>query len=260
VRVGDVVTYELRGLMFTHRVVRSQGGTVVCRGDNHLQNDPPVLLSNVLGRAVEVIGGGRLRSPAITTFVWTRRVVRSLALRTRHVREESRLLVYGIQSRIGEAGGLSVFGLPDGSEAPSATAIGDLSNGSVESVEIVPAGVFSRLPKERRLSLLRGMADRSVSICAFPRERQGRVERAFTGLRGLLRQSGLPGGDPGDNTIPAGLGLPPGYIHYFTLEEFSAELSTAFPTGQVVGVRLIRAAAGPLLLAEVSKGSVDIPR
>jgi hypothetical protein len=253
-RVGDVVTYELGKLMFTHRVVKLQGDTVVCRGDNHLRNDPPVPVSDVLGRAVETVGGGlRLQSPVITTFVRSRWVVRSLALRGRHVRDEMQLLVHGIRGREIEAGGLSVLGLPDGSETPSATMISDVSSSVFTNVAPsgeIPAGVFSRLPRGRRLALLREVAGHPVTVFALPRARQGRVERMFTRLRTWLRRSGVPAGDPGDNAVPEGVGLPPGYVHYFTIEEFSAELSAMFREGRV-SVREIDSSTGPLLLGDV---------
>ena len=72
----------------------------------------------------------------------------------------------------------------------------------------------------------------------------------FTRLRTWLRRSGVPAGDPGDNAVPEGVGLPPGYVHYFTVEEFSAELSAMFREGRV-SVREIDSSTGPLLLGDV---------
>ena len=54
---GDVVLYSRNGLLFVHRVVEMSGGAVVTRGDSMLDADPPVAVSDVLGRVAG--GGGR---------------------------------------------------------------------------------------------------------------------------------------------------------------------------------------------------------
>ena len=255
VRAGDVVTYAFGGLLFTHRVVRLRAGTVVCRGDNHLRNDPPVPMSDILGRAVEEVGGApTLRCPATVTFVRSRWVVRFLALRSYHLRDETQLLVRQIRGRVVQAGGLSAIGLPDSTKTVFETVSSGVSRrpltGSGPDTDMIPAGVFSRLPRGRRLALLRGVGGPPLAVVALPRARQGRVERMFTRLRTWLRRSGVRSGDPGDNTIPEGVGLPAGYVHYFTLEEFSTELSAMFREG-LVSVSQIDSSSGPLLLGEV---------
>jgi hypothetical protein len=59
-RPGDVVLFSRKGRLFVHRVVEMSGGAVVTRGDSMLDADPPVALSDVLGRA-EAIGRGGSR-------------------------------------------------------------------------------------------------------------------------------------------------------------------------------------------------------
>ena len=50
-RPGDVVLlFSRKGRLFIHRVVEMSGGAVVTRGDSMLDADPPVAVSDVLGR------------------------------------------------------------------------------------------------------------------------------------------------------------------------------------------------------------------
>ena len=58
-RTGDVVLFSRKGRLFVHRVVEMSGGAVVTRGDSMLDADPPVAVSDVLGR-VESIERGRV--------------------------------------------------------------------------------------------------------------------------------------------------------------------------------------------------------
>src|SRR5438477_13020920 len=57
-RPGDVVLFSRNGRLFVHRVVEMSGGAVVTRGDSMLDADPPVALSDVLGRveSIERVG------------------------------------------------------------------------------------------------------------------------------------------------------------------------------------------------------------
>jgi len=49
---GKLVTYVDAGnQIITHRVVRREGTTLITKGDNRDQEDPPVLFSQVLGKA-----------------------------------------------------------------------------------------------------------------------------------------------------------------------------------------------------------------
>src|SRR2546425_5624891 len=57
-RPGDVVLFSRKGRLFIHRVVEMSGGAVVTRGDSMLDADPPVAVSDVLGRGESVEGGG----------------------------------------------------------------------------------------------------------------------------------------------------------------------------------------------------------
>ena len=53
-RPGDVVLFSRNGRLFVHRLVEMSCGAVVTRGDSMLDADPPVAVSDVLGR---VAGG-----------------------------------------------------------------------------------------------------------------------------------------------------------------------------------------------------------
>ena len=57
-RPGDVVLFSRKGRLFVHRVVEMSGGAVVTRGDSMLDADPPVALSDVLGRVEAIERGG----------------------------------------------------------------------------------------------------------------------------------------------------------------------------------------------------------
>src|SRR3989475_3669499 len=57
-RPGDVVLFSRKGRLFVHRVVEMSGGAVVTRGDSMLDVDPPVALSDVLGRVEAIERGG----------------------------------------------------------------------------------------------------------------------------------------------------------------------------------------------------------
>src|SRR5258708_23127866 len=57
-RPGDVVLFSRNGRLFIHRVVEMSGGAVVTRGDSMLDADPPVAVSDVLGRVESIERGG----------------------------------------------------------------------------------------------------------------------------------------------------------------------------------------------------------
>ena len=57
-RPGDVVLFSRNGRLFVHRVVEMSGGAVVTRGDSMLDADPPVAVSDVLGRVESIERGG----------------------------------------------------------------------------------------------------------------------------------------------------------------------------------------------------------
>jgi phage repressor protein C with HTH and peptisase S24 domain len=81
VRLGDVVlTLAHRGLT-AHRVIAHHGHTIVTRGDNTPEADPPVPLAQVLGKVTWVERGGDRRHVAREyVFVrWLRRVRRGLS-------------------------------------------------------------------------------------------------------------------------------------------------------------------------------------
>jgi len=57
-RPGDVVLFSRKGRLFVHRVVEMSGGAAVTRGDSMLDADPPVAVSDVLGRVESIERGG----------------------------------------------------------------------------------------------------------------------------------------------------------------------------------------------------------
>ena len=73
-RPGDVVLFSRNGRLFVHRVVEMSGGAVFTRGDSMLDADPPVALSDVLGR-VESIERGGSRVAVAREVSWGSRVV-----------------------------------------------------------------------------------------------------------------------------------------------------------------------------------------
>jgi signal peptidase I len=60
VRVGEVVLSRWSDRLVTHRVVSLRDGAAVTRGDACSWNDPPIPLSALLGRVIEVRRGARL--------------------------------------------------------------------------------------------------------------------------------------------------------------------------------------------------------
>src|SRR5258708_13000746 len=58
-RPGDVVLFSRNGRLFVHRVVEMSCGAVVTRGDSMLDADPPVAVSDVLGRVEAIERAGR---------------------------------------------------------------------------------------------------------------------------------------------------------------------------------------------------------
>ena len=50
-RPGELVTYVAGNQIITHRLVRVEEAAVITRGDNRGQDDPPVPLKQVLGKA-----------------------------------------------------------------------------------------------------------------------------------------------------------------------------------------------------------------
>jgi len=61
IRRGDVVlTAAHRGLT-AHRVIGVKGETLITRGDNARENDPPIALTRVLGRVTHAERAGRTR-------------------------------------------------------------------------------------------------------------------------------------------------------------------------------------------------------
>jgi len=60
VRRGDIVLFPLGARLVLHRVERLQGSAVLTKGDAREMCDPPIVVGNVLARAVAVRGSGPL--------------------------------------------------------------------------------------------------------------------------------------------------------------------------------------------------------
>ena len=93
-RPGDVVLFSRKGRLFVHRVVELSGGAVVTRGDSMLDADPPVAVSDVLGRVEAIERGGSRVAVA-------RRVVSILEWHDAdwHVRRDDRVFGSGADRR-----------------------------------------------------------------------------------------------------------------------------------------------------------------
>ena len=76
---GTIVLCLRDGGLMAHRVVRREVRHLTTRGDSHLHNDPPVLMSDVLGEVVSICRGGRTFNPAQSGF---QRVVSAILRRS----------------------------------------------------------------------------------------------------------------------------------------------------------------------------------
>jgi hypothetical protein len=259
VQLGDIVTFELHGRLYTHRVARLAGDTVFCRGDNRTTGDPGVPRSQVVGRVTEVIGRGSLQPvhpnhPAIAL----RHALRRTRSRTHHLAAELQLLDWQTRGTMpASRGGLSSAGVPADAFGNKELVLGpdSIGAGSVTPTPgvdriIVPAGIYSRLPRAERLDLVRGLSADRVSVAAFPRELMGRLPRQLGRLRKVAAAAGRQIGQDGDAMLPAGSVLTAGYVHYFGALELSEELRGALPT-QIVSVKRVTSEWGPLLVGSV---------
>jgi hypothetical protein len=237
VAVGDVVTFVLGGMLYTHRVAQILGGAVVCQGDNRIGLDSAVMRDDVLGR-VTAFADGRAIPTVHPRLSWigARRLWRVVQRRAAAGCDELGLIGRQLRRHAeGEVGGLSALGEP-AAETPALVHIVTprdvLPSGRVaplpETQEVlVPAGIYSRLPRQQRLELVRCLPDGPLTVCAFPRSEMGRYALALGKLRGLCRRLGVPVGDDGDAMVSAGAGLRSGYIHYFSRDELVEELELA---------------------------------
>ena len=67
-RHGEIIFFqrEPEGQFVIHRVVETEPGLLITRGDSLADQDAPVSLGEVLGRVVEVQRGGKRRPPALS--------------------------------------------------------------------------------------------------------------------------------------------------------------------------------------------------
>jgi hypothetical protein len=259
VRLGDVVTFELRGTLYTHRVVRLAGDMVFCRGDNRVWGDPGVSRSEVVGRVTEVIGRG---SPApihpTLSAIGLRRTMRRSRIRVRHLAAELGLLGRQIKGRAPVGlDGLSSLGVPADEHdddvqilAPHDVGARKVSLAAGVNRIIIPAGIYSRLPRTERLDLLRAVTVERLSVLALPRELMGRLPRQLGRLRRSAASVGLHVGHDGDAMVASGSAEAAGYVHYFGALELSEELRSALPA-RLVTVNRVASAWGPLLMGRV---------
>jgi signal peptidase I len=259
-KLGDVITFELNGKLYTHRVVRLAGDTVFCRGDNHVWGDPGVSRSKVVGRVTEVIGRGSLPPIHLNlSAIGLRHALRRSLIRGRHLAAEMKLLVCQIEGRvpIGHVG-LSSWGVPadvlgDDAQVLAPRDVGVKSVTPAAGIDriIVPAGIYSRLSRAERLSLLRALTPERVVVLALPRDLMGRLPRRFGWLRRSAASAGLQIGHDGDAMVTSGTLMTAGYVHYFGESELSEEIRVALPARSVT-VNRESSAWGSLLVGRVT--------
>jgi len=255
-RPGDIVTFELRGRLYTHRVARLVGDTVFCRGDNRIAGDPGVSRSKVIGLVTEVIGRGSLsRAHSTLSLIGLRRSMRRGLTGTLHLAAELKLLGQQMTGRTPASLAPSLWGAPTLELSSASLVIGPEHLG-VDPVAppgrcvdraVIPAGIYSRLPYEGRLDLLRSVKADQLIVAALPREMMGWLPRQLGRLRSGAALVGLNFGRDGDAMVARGFGMPPGYVHYFGALDLSAELRGALPS-KTVSVKRMADSSGPLLV------------
>lgn len=270
-RRGQIVTFAAgdSGVVVTHRVLAVSDGMVTCRGDNRRRRDRPVPVVAVIGRACETMDGRTL--PAIDpSWLLAGLLARRVAARGR--RWSSELALLARQLSEGRGGRSPRYeevehGVGADASRPGAVAIGpgtevgDLVSKHPEAdAAVVPAGVYCRGPRERRLALLQSLLGRDVTVYAYPSEVGGRRLPATALLRRGLGMLGINAGVPGDLTLPLSgeeHGEPERrpYAHAFADRELASELRLAGASR----VRVERERVGrlSLLRARAHLGSCD---
>lgn len=242
-RVGDVVTFALGDFLFTHRIAKLSAASVVCQGDNRLYRDPPVPRSHVLGKVVELVGGEPVRTldPRFS-MIGVRRSFRQVRRLVDRGGDELRLMARQLRGLADdEIGGLSKLGAPAPDVlrqahllSPAEALSLDFASGAwMTSPCVVPAGIYSRLQRGRRLELLRSLPGGSVTVCGFSRSAMGPFAKSAGLLRRLAGALGVSLGNDGDAVASAGGPLPSGYIHYFRPHDLADEVMLARPDSRV---------------------------
>jgi hypothetical protein len=241
---GDIVAFSVAGSLLVHRIVRVDAGTLTCRGDNRLVDDPTVPRAALLGKVVEIAGRGRV--PDARRDVAAMRARRTLFRILRRPRRlAGELWLFASQAGLGAGPtpqpGECAFWDPEDSECvgdhvlePAEGSAAQDREGRIVSSDlpagaavVVPAGVYSRLPAEARDDLLRSLAGRTLTVWALPLESFGPLVRLTAALRNVLRRIGLKVGEAGDMYAPPGLGTPGGYCHASSLSELVEALRAA---------------------------------
>ena len=61
--IGDIITFNKKGIYFTHRVLwrirKGNGIRLITKGDNEINVDPPVSPNHILGKVVAIHGANR---------------------------------------------------------------------------------------------------------------------------------------------------------------------------------------------------------
>ena len=197
--------------MVTHRVLRVSDGMVVCRGDNRRRPDRPVPVAAVIGCARETMDGRAL--PALDPS-WFLAGLLARRLAARGWRWSAELTLLARQLSEGRGGHSPRYeeiesGMGVDASMPGAVAfgppagVGDMVGSSgKQAAVVVPAGIYCRRPRERRLALLRSLRGGDVTVYAHPVEVGGRRLRVTAVLRRGLRAAGIDAGAPGDLTLP----------------------------------------------------------
>jgi hypothetical protein len=60
INIGDIVFYQRGGSYVVHRLIRKKdSATIITKGDNFPHYDAPVSVEQILGRVIEIEGGGK---------------------------------------------------------------------------------------------------------------------------------------------------------------------------------------------------------
>jgi hypothetical protein len=240
-RPGQIVAYECGDALVVHRVRHRERDHVICRGDNRVTSDPAVRLSDVIGRAVEVVGPGRAGGTRLRDDRTALLLAEANTLARRaggalcHVGAELALVVRQARGRL-------PADLPrpfEGSEPSARLQTMELaglgpgpSSESGAASRDVRAAHYSALPREHRVALVRERLqalapDETLQVRALALGRERRLARASALLRAGLLRVGVSAGEPGDTTWPLADGSRHVPVHVFSHAGLLMELGAA---------------------------------